>query len=785
MQTGTQPAPIERKRRPVLRKRIAEMRIGLRTHRGEIAVQVLRTLCALFFPFVEWFSIPSPFGAAYLAALRPRGSAWLFPLLGACASLLLRWLWGIELDAWQYAGLALLSLLLALCKPQKERTAALLAGLCLLPRAVAPFCAGDWLSGLLALASALLAVGGTLWLRQGLAMLRHANHVLSLRDNACIVLLLAVAVAGCGYIRFGTLNLGHVVGTSLTLLLASVTGMLGGALCGLLAGCSLALSGHSCLLALCMALGGLCCGLAKSKPSPWRHCLLFLLGQGLGYFLCPGSTPPLPLAAALAGCVVYALTRPSLKERAQTLCMACLPAQHGLEDSFVQIQLERWENAMRRLTEAFPQPAALTPVEAPGTALAEALCVGCPERADCRSRHADRLGRLFDEMTGLPNADDETLSPCLQELRALGCARVHQAQGTLRRLRQNEREKRTARARARFQREMTVTHLGALAQTLRHIRQLTRGETMGDLQAAYQISKALRDARFPAQLCYARRVDGHLMAALETEGRYTGKQLQRLLLYLREEMQLPLFVSRAEKNRLELEECPLYTVAVGTAGVCAQQSPERESVSGDSVAARSAAGGRYLLLLSDGMGHGEAANRQSAKTVHLLLDCLDAGYSRTQAIAAVNGMMLLAADDDRFSTVDLFDVSLWSGEVHSEKLGACGSFLVRGDRIKRIEGASLPLGILEDITPTSQSVRMHSGDILVAVSDGVSDAFTQEGQLEAAILQSLYIQPQRMADALLRSAILASGGSPADDMTVVVLLLYDQRRSQCAPENEA
>lgn len=119
--------------------------------------------------------------------------------------------------------------------------------------------------------------------------------------------------------------------------------------------------------------------------------------------------------------------------------------------------------------------------------------------------------------------------------------------------------------------------------------------------------------------------------------------------------------------------------------------------------------------------------------------------------------MLSAQEDERFSTVDLADVDLWTGNVYSEKLGACASWVVRGSHMKKVEGASLPLGILEEAAATSTQYRLHSGDILVMVSDGVADAFETDEQFTQALTESLYIQPQRMADALLRNALLAGG----------------------------
>ena len=193
------------------------------------------------------------------------------------------------------------------------------------------------------------------------------------------------------------------------------------------------------------------------------------------------------------------------------------------------------------------------------------------------------------------------------------------------------------------------------------------------------------------------------------------------MINLEKEEELPLSIARAEKGHIELEEIPLYSAAIGTASVCAGQriGNDDPDVCGDACATQRCEGGRLLMMLCDGMGHGESAHAQSEKTLELLLLLLQAGYSRRQAITAVNGIMLGAQEDkERFSTVDLADVDLWTGEVCCEKLGACPSWVVRGSHMKKVEASSLPLGIMEEAKPTAIKYRLHSGDILVMTSDG-------------------------------------------------------------------
>ena len=84
--------------------------------------------------------------------------------------------------------------------------------------------------------------------------------------------------------------------------------------------------------------------------------------------------------------------------------------------------------------------------------------------------------------------------------------------------------------------------------------------------------------------------------------------------------------------------------------------------------------GRFVAALSDGMGHGNQAAMESRQAVELLRMCLDAGYDRAQTLTAVNGMMLLVGQGERFTTmVDLFLLDLWTGKASLDKLGAAGS----------------------------------------------------------------------------------------------------------------
>mgnify|MGYP002579913904 CR=1 FL=1 len=69
--------------------------------------------------------------------------------------------------------------------------------------------------------------------------------------------------------------------------------------------------------------------------------------------------------------------------------------------------------------------------------------------------------------------------------------------------------------RARYERELTLTHLAAMLGSLSELNTVAAGESLNDLQAAHVIRQTMDELHVPAQLLYARRVDGHLQAALQ------------------------------------------------------------------------------------------------------------------------------------------------------------------------------------------------------------------------------------------------------------------------------
>lgn len=732
--------------------------------------------CFFLLPFVRWFSVPSPFAAALLLAQPGRPSV--FSLIGMGLSLVLRLVWGLDADLWQYAGLLALWLALLTLKPKPGIETAALGGLSMMPRAVWAVIGGEPLSILLCCAAVLMGMLFSAWLRYGLDALTTSVMQPRARERTALSLLCLLIITALGYFRLFTFNLGHVAAVLCTVTVAHVMGCAYGTAGGLFCGLALAFGGHDSRVAISLSLCGLICGIPFISRRRILCVPAALTGNLLAFFVTPLLNPPLSYIAVGIGSVLFLLLSKQMRDQARAFLCGVPGRTNSPDSAFMTERISHLQEAIKSVAKALPQSKAIIPTE--GEELGALLCAQCANRELCWGRSRARTEKLLTAMMELKRQGEPISEEKLPALAQQGCLRADAIAQTAQEALIAHQKRRAQQMRSQYERNLTLTHLAASMGTLGELSTLAAGESLNDLQAAHVIRLAMDELRVPAELCYARRVDGHLQIALQAEAMFPiQKPLEALLRKLDLEEEMPLSISRAEKGHIELEEIPLYSAAIGTASVCAGERPDNDdnNICGDACIAQRCEGGRLLMMLCDGMGHGADAHEESEKTLELLLLLLQAGYTRRQAITAVNGIMLGAQEQaERFSTVDLADVDLWTGEVCCEKLGACPTWVVRGNHIKKVDASSLPLGIMEEAKPTAVQVRLHSGDIMIMMSDGVADVFKDDSQMHKALADSLFIQPQRMADALLRNALLASDGTPRDDMTVMVLLLMDRKR---------
>lgn len=219
-------------------------------------------------------------------------------------------------------------------------------------------------------------------------------------------------------------------------------------------------------------------------------------------------------------------------------------------------------------------------------------------------------------------------------------------------------------------------------------------------------------------------------------------------------------------------EGPRYHTMQGVARI----GKNCDQISGDSFAMLSLPGGQEAAMISDGMGSGEQALKESAMIIEMLEELLQAGFPRETAFAMLNTALVMGREEVCFSTLDLCIFDLYHGICELLKAGAAPTFVRRKDKMEHVYSDSLPLGVLQNQKVEKIACQLEAGDVVVMVTDGVLDALPageQEKLLDLLILGSPISNPKEMAHYLLEKVLELSGQPPADDMTVLVAGIWE------------
>lgn len=199
------------------------------------------------------------------------------------------------------------------------------------------------------------------------------------------------------------------------------------------------------------------------------------------------------------------------------------------------------------------------------------------------------------------------------------------------------------------------------------------------------------------------------------------------------------------------------------------------SISGDNFAMMELPGGKKGVVLSDGMGSGETACRESTLVVELLEELLEAGFPEKTAIQMINTTLVMGREEIHYSTVDMTIFDLYSGECEIIKAGASSTFIRSKAGVEHLNSTSLPIGVINSIEIDSVRRQLEDGDFIIMVTDGVMDALPvgeQDLLLETIIKGTAISNPKELAHHILQQVLSWTGREPEDDMTVLAVGIW-------------
>ncbi len=210
---------------------------------------------------------------------------------------------------------------------------------------------------------------------------------------------------------------------------------------------------------------------------------------------------------------------------------------------------------------------------------------------------------------------------------------------------------------------------------------------------------------------------------------------------------------------IRFSERPRYKVNVGAHQITGTNSPR----CGDCYTSFLTDDGKFIILLSDGMGTGTAAALGSALSVEVLTGLLREGIDFSCALSLTNTAVMVNSGDESLATIDIACIDTFTGKADFYKAGAAATLVRHGRRISKLDRVALPIGILQDVEFSHSSAKLDKGDIILMSSDGIwiGDELRIAKQLS-------YFKGDSMDDLAERIAVTAKvGAKTCDDITVI------------------
>jgi len=230
-----------------------------------------------------------------------------------------------------------------------------------------------------------------------------------------------------------------------------------------------------------------------------------------------------------------------------------------------------------------------------------------------------------------------------------------------------------------------------------------------------------------------------------------------------------LIESRSESRFLTAiyEQKPKISVSVE--GRCAIAEGE-ELYCGDSYGTRlDEPQGKLIAFISDGMGCGREASEASRITSLFLQNILPISYSCEQTAQMLNSFLRRRGSDslsECSATLDLTEIDLLTSRAAFCKSGAAPTYILRGETVFKIRARTIPIGIISEIDIKRVELELYDGDIIVMVSDGVTQGKEECPRLFELLKSNRSSDLKRISELVLKYA-LDNGGK--DDISVLAL----------------
>lgn len=171
---------------------------------------------------------------------------------------------------------------------------------------------------------------------------------------------------------------------------------------------------------------------------------------------------------------------------------------------------------------------------------------------------------------------------------------------------------------------------------------------------------------------------------------------------------------------------PAEIPSLGGFEIAARTIPCR-SVGGDYYDYAWAPDGRFVFVVADASGKGVPASLLASSMQARLLTLIEEGLPLHELAARLNRGLTAKCPGNRFVTAFIACLDTSSGELEYANAGHNPPLLVRASgELEHLNTGGPVMGLIGIAPYTSARIQMNPGDLLLAVSDGVTEAVNQD-----------------------------------------------------------
>ncbi len=631
------------------------------------------------------------------------------------------------------------------------------------------------------IAEAILAGGSAYFFRMcfNIKNIKKGIYAISSHELAGIVVCSSIVLMSLSTFEFGGFSPARVICVLIILISSYYSREAGGSITGITLGLVIGLAGNSSGLVIGYSFGGLLAGVFAPLGAI-GVCCAFLIAHGVSIILQGLSTTvALQFAEAIVACVIFLFLPSKITEQIRLLfsCASIMPSVDGIKRSVVT-RLSVASEAVTGLSSKLSQVSSILSKKSTLNTSEELfervqynVCNSCGNKSFCWEHCFNDTMNVFNDAYTVLKSGENITSANLPKHFTSRCIKLTALVESFNRDFGIFNANVAANAKLSQMRLIVSQQFESISTMLKDLSYEFDEEHTFDSETATRVASILDDFGINV-LGISCLLDRFSRMRIEVRCEPLTEKIDRfdLTAALGEmcgrEFDLPTVTVLENETLISFCQRAQYSVSSGVF----QHQCQDEHYCGDYYECFFDGRGRYIMIISDGMGTGSMAAVDSRMTISLISQLIRSGFGFECALKVINSALMIKSGDESLATLDLVCVDLFSGTTDFYKAGAAATLVKHGKKISKLEKVALPIGILREVEFSHSTAALNDGDVIVMSSDGV---WIEDGTFMAKELKTFDgVSPTDFSQKIADEALSKYKNSTNDDITVLTAVIH-------------